>query len=230
MTVSGGILRKYVCLTVHPRFKTQPEIQSGIITDSNPSPGWSWLVRLSPTSKKCFGEGRSGRIADEGKSRRIRLNQSSFGQVYRVFSSIFYFRVFPAHGRNAEFSSLAFCAQDRRAPRPGCSRVHAKCHGLTRVMSRVDAQKRPVFIDLSRCHGSARGTRRNVQCPKKVRIRKRDARFEVRDKEASSSQLEAFQSESKRLKANQRSFTRGVALRLGERGPDVVSRWAKPGF
>ena len=45
-----------------------------------------------------------------------------------------------------------------------CSRVHAKCHGLSRVVSRVDAQKRPVFIDLSRCHGSARGTRRNVQC------------------------------------------------------------------
>jgi hypothetical protein len=38
--------------------------------------------------------------------------------------------------------------------RQGCSRVHAKCHGLARVVSRVDAQKRPVFIGLSRCHGS----------------------------------------------------------------------------
>jgi len=45
----------------------------------------------------------------------------------------------------------------------GLTRVMSKCHGLSRVVSRVDAQKRPVFIDLSRCHGSARGTRRKVQ-------------------------------------------------------------------
>ncbi|GEM_PF-3832427 len=29
-----------------------------------------------------------------------------------------------------------------------------KCHGLSRVVSRVAIQKRPVFIGLSRCHGS----------------------------------------------------------------------------
>jgi len=34
------------------------------------------------------------------------------------------------------------------------SRVHAKCHGLSRVVSRVGREKRPVFIRLSRCHGS----------------------------------------------------------------------------
>ena len=32
-----------------------------------------------------------------------------------------------------------------------CSRVG---HGLSRVVSRVGREKRPVFIDLSRCHGS----------------------------------------------------------------------------
>jgi hypothetical protein len=42
----------------------------------------------------------------------------------------------------------------RHSNTPRVSRVHAKCHGLSRVVSRVDAHKRPVFIDLSRCHGS----------------------------------------------------------------------------
>jgi len=75
------------------------------------------------------------------------------------------------------------------------------------------------------CHRSeALAGQANVQCPKKVRIRKRDPRCGIRDKGASSSQIEAFQSESKRLKANQRSFAIGVALRLGERGPDAVNR------
>jgi len=36
-------------------------------------------------------------------------------------------------------------------------RVFTGDTGLTRVCSRVEHQKRPVFIDLSRCHGSARG-------------------------------------------------------------------------
>jgi hypothetical protein len=35
----------------------------------------------------------------------------------------------------------------------GRSRVMSKCHGLSRVMSRVAREKRPVFIMLSRCHG-----------------------------------------------------------------------------
>jgi hypothetical protein len=45
-------------------------------------------------------------------------------------------------------------------PLRGCSTRHGsgpKCHGLSRVVSRVARQKRPVFIELSRCHGSVRG-------------------------------------------------------------------------
>ncbi len=30
-------------------------------------------------------------------------------------------------------------------------------HGLSRVMSRVALENRPVFVGLSRCHGSSRG-------------------------------------------------------------------------
>ena len=48
-------------------------------------------------------------------------------------------------------------------------------HGLSRVVSRVGREKRPVFIDLSRCHGSARGdapkcSMSNVQFPNTWKI------------------------------------------------------------
>ncbi len=38
--------------------------------------------------------------------------------------------------------------------REDCHGSGGKCHGLSRVVSRVALQKRPVFIGLSRCHGS----------------------------------------------------------------------------
>jgi len=44
----------------------------------------------------------------------------------------------------------------------GCSRVG---HGLSRVVSRVGREKRPVIIRLSRCHGSNPLRDRNYQTP-----------------------------------------------------------------
>jgi hypothetical protein len=42
-----------------------------------------------------------------------------------------------------------------KLPAPGSLLLAPRAgHGLSRVVSRVDAQKRPVFIGLSRCHGS----------------------------------------------------------------------------
>jgi hypothetical protein len=40
------------------------------------------------------------------------------------------------------------------------------CHGLARVVSRVGHQKRPVFIVLSRCHGSGPPPKGPVQGPR----------------------------------------------------------------
>jgi hypothetical protein len=45
-------------------------------------------------------------------------------------------------------------APGSRLPASRAASLSRVGHGLSRVVSRVDAQKRPVFIGLSRCHGS----------------------------------------------------------------------------
>jgi hypothetical protein len=50
-------------------------------------------------------------------------------------------------------SILLFSATLHRSTTPPLQGCHG-CHGSARVVSRVGLEKRPVFIDLSRCHGS----------------------------------------------------------------------------
>jgi hypothetical protein len=76
-----------------------------------------------------------------------------------------------------------------------CSRVMSKCHGLARVVSRVGREKKPVFIDLSRCHGSIPPKEQStVQSPKlggtgpresaKIALNRAKPGFESADKDA----------------------------------------------
>jgi MinD superfamily P-loop ATPase len=75
----------------------------------------------------------------------------------------------------------------------GCSRVQAKCHGLSRVVSRVAFQKRAVFIDLSRCHGSNQCGVMSAECGmaqirnQKSEIRRKEDKSEVRNEKSEGS-------------------------------------------